>query len=71
MAVINSKGLIGTITKVTKTSSVVDLLIHDPKLSVSFDNNYGILNNYDNKYLIVEGMNVEIKKGTKVIRKIY
>lgn len=55
--VINELGLVGIVSKVNKNSSEVELLIHsDLNLSVKVGEYYGILK-YQNKELIVEGIN--------------
>lgn len=63
MAVVNSKGLIGKITKTTYTTSTVKLLTginNNNRISVKIKINdeylYGILSNYEDGYLIIEGI---------------
>lgn len=66
--VVNTKGLVGIITKVNENSSIVKLLNNkDTVLSVKVNNVYGILKFKEEK-LIIEGINnkAEIKVGDKV-----
>ena len=63
MAVINSRGLVGIITKTTYTTSTVKLLTGinnknriSVKIKVNDDYLYGILSDYDNGYFIIEGI---------------
>lgn len=63
MAVVSDKGLIGIITKTTYTTSTVKLLTginNNNRISVKIKINdeylFGILSNYENGYLIVEGI---------------
>ena len=63
MAVVNDKGLIGKITKTTYTTSTVKLLTginYNNRISVKIKINdeylFGILSNYENGYLIIEGI---------------
>lgn len=76
MAVIDSDGLIGRISMVTKNTSTVKLITtNDTKNKVSAvirndkDNIYGIISGYDNiknhLYLTITD-NIEIKEGSKV-----
>lgn len=74
-AVINSKGLIGTIIKTTKTTSTVKLLTGidlNTRISVKIQIDdiylYGLLSNYENGKFIIEGIsdNREILEGSIV-----
>jgi len=63
MAVVNSKGLIGKITKTTYTTSTVKLLTGinntnrvSVKIKINDEYLYGILSNYEDGYLIIEGI---------------
>lgn len=73
MAVINSKGLIGKITKTTNTTSTVKLLTGlnennriSVKIKVDDTYLYGLLSNYKDNYFILEGIsdNREIKEDS-------
>lgn len=67
-AVINEKGLIGIINKVSNNSSEVNLITNpNTSISVKINNSYGILTTKDNK-LIVKNIktNNEIKEGEQV-----
>ncbi len=67
-AVINEKGLIGIINKVSNNSSEVNLITNpNTSISVKVNNSYGILTTKDNK-LIVKNIktNNEIKEGEQV-----
>lgn len=67
-AVINEKGLIGIINKVSNNSSEVNLITNpNTNISVKINNSYGILTTKDNK-LIVKNIktNSEIKEGEQV-----
>jgi len=56
-AVINENGLIGTITKVNKNSSVVSLITNkDSNISIKVNESYGILK-YSNNSLIITSIN--------------
>lgn len=56
-AVINEDGLIGTITKVNKNSSVITLITNkDSQISIKVNNSYGILK-YKNNELIITSIN--------------
>lgn len=66
-AVINSYGLIGNVSKVSKKNSTVRLLTgeYNNKISVKINNSiYGLIVNYKDSYLIVEGIaeNTAIEK---------
>lgn len=66
--VINTKGLVGIVTKVNENSSIVKLLNNkNTILSVKINNVYGILK-FKEENLIIEGINnkAEIKVGDKV-----
>lgn len=70
-AVINSYGLIGSVSKVSKKNSTVKLLTgeYNNKISVKINNAiYGLIVNYKDNYLIVEGIaeNTTIEKGNSV-----
>ena len=76
MAVINSKGLIGKITKVSNYTSTVKLLTDENmtnKISVKIEYEdrlvYGLLSNYIDGEFIIDGIsnNVSIQEGAKVI----
>ena len=63
MAVVNSKGLIGKITKTTYTTSTVKLLTGinntnrvSVKIKINDEYLFGILSNYEDGYLIIEGI---------------
>lgn len=73
MAVINSKGLIGKITKISYTTSTIKLLTGidlnnkiSVKIEVEGDYLYGLLSSYQNNLFIIEGIsdNREIKEGS-------
>ena len=67
-AVINEKGLIGIINKVSNNSSEVNLITNpNTSISVKVNNSYGILTTKDNK-LIVKNIktNNEITEGEQV-----
>ncbi len=68
-AVINEYGLIGTIVKVNKNSSVVSLITNkDSQISIKVNNTYGILKYQDNKLTIKSINNYEdIEIGDEVI----
>ena len=67
--VINEDGLVGIISKVNESSSVVDLLTKkDVTLSVKINDQYGILQ-YENEELVIKGIN---NKGSVLVGdKIY
>lgn len=77
MVVINNKGLIGKVIKITNFTSEIKLITTNDattKISVGIDHNdnivHGLLNGYDykNNLLIVEGItNNEFEKGDSVI----
>lgn len=76
MAVINSKGLIGKIIKVSNYTSVVKLLTDDNmtnKISVKIEYEdrfvYGLLSNYDDGKFIIDGIsnNIDIADNAKVL----
>lgn len=78
MAVVNPKGLVGQITKVSNYSSTVKLLSNENmsdkisvKIKVKDDYVYGLISQYDSKTntYTVEGIseNVEIEKGSDVV----
>ncbi len=76
MAVINSKGLIGKIIKVSDYTSVVKLLTDENmanKISVKIEYEdrfvYGLLSNYDDGNFIIDGIsnNIEIANNAKVL----
>lgn len=75
MAVINSKGLVGKIIKISDYTSVIKLLTDDNmtnKISVKIEYEdrfvYGLLSNYDNGEFIIDGIsnNININEGAKV-----
>ena len=78
MAVVNPKGLVGQITKVSNYSSTVKLLSNENmsdkisvKIKVADDYVYGLISHYDSKTntYTVEGIseNVDIDKGADVV----
>ena len=69
MAVIDSEGLIGKISEVGNNYSVVSLLTNsNNKVAVNINDYYGILDDYENGYLIVRNVvkDNDIKIGDKV-----
>lgn len=75
MAVINSKGLIGKVSKTTNHTSKVKLLTDEhmeDKISVKIEYNdhfvYGLLSNYKDGEFIITGIsnNIELNEGAKV-----
>lgn len=74
MAVLDSNGLIGKIIEVGENYSVVGLITSNLNISkvavdIINDNNYhGILDSYDNGYLIIKNIDKEanIEKGNKI-----
>lgn len=75
MAVINSKGLVGKISKTTNYTSKVKLLTDEhmeDKISVKIEYDdrfvYGLLSNYKDGEFIITGIsnNIEINEGAKV-----
>lgn len=60
MAVVGENGLVGLISKVNKNTSIVKLITsNDLNISVAIDENYGMLNEYDETYdyLVAESFN--------------
>lgn len=69
MAVINNDGLIGTIKKVNKEESIVQLLPNnDLNLSVKVNDYYGILS-YESNRLIIK--NIEVEKNVNIQDVVY
>ncbi len=67
MSVINSKGLIGRITKVTNNNSVVKLITStNEKIGIEINNQYGLISDYQNGYFIIEGINDNFNQGDVV-----
>lgn len=70
MIVINSKGLIGKIIKVSNYTSVVKLITgvgNNYQIGVYINNEYGLIKKYEKGYFIIEGITSEINKGDSVL----